>query len=235
VEEESTGKRRSGRAPVTRDRVLGAAMAIADRGGLDGVTMRAVAKQLGVEAMSLYKHVVNKEDLLDGLVECVMQELEPPAPTPDWRAGLRLRARGLRAVLLRHRWAAMLIESRTVPTPARLRYHDASLRLLREAGFTVELAYNAILSMDSYIYGFVAQEVWWPFEPEERPEVIETLAPDIAPAQFPYLVEMMGFVMSRAASPSSRAGSDAGSYAADFDFGLELLLDGLARARCQAP
>ena len=226
--DQRVGRRR--RLPVTAGRVLDAAIAIADRGGLDALTMRAVAARLGVQAMSLYKHVTNKDAILDGIVERMMLEMEPPPPG-DWRAGMRHRAQGMRAVLLRHRWAAMLIESRTAPVPSRLRHHEASLRVMRDAGFSVELAYNAILSLDSYIYGFVAQEVWWPFAPGERPELIKELAPDIDPAQFPRLVEMMGFVMSRAVSPAASPSSSSSGYDADFAFGLELLLEGLDRAR----
>ncbi|WP_342377420.1 TetR/AcrR family transcriptional regulator [Myxococcus stipitatus] len=226
----NAGGRAAKRLPVTRERIFAAARTLADRSGIEAVTMRAVASRLDVEAMSLYKHVRDKDDLLDGLIELVMQELEPPPVSADWRSGLRLRARGMRTVLLRHRWASMLIESRTTPTPARLRHHEASLRLLREAGFSVELAYNAILSLDSYIYGFVAQEVWWPFEPEERPELGASLAPHISPAEYPHLIEMISFVMGRAAKKEGRASSTAAGYQADFDFGLELLIDGLARA-----
>jgi AcrR family transcriptional regulator len=225
--------RKKKRVPVTRARVLDAAMTIADRDGLDALSMRVVAKALGVEAMSLYKHVAKKDDILDGLVERVMQEMDVPASS-EWRAGLRARALGMRAVLLQHRWAAMLIESRSAPTPARLRHHEGSLRLLGDAGFPPELAYNAILSFDSYIYGFVAQEVWWPFAPEERPELIESLVPAIDPAEFPHLVRMAEFLMSRSAAPASRGGSSAAGYQADFEFGLELLLDGLEGAYLRA-
>ncbi len=208
------------RRPVTRERVLDAAMAIADRDGIDAVTMRAVAARLGVEAMSLYKHVANKDDVLDGLVQRVMAEMALPPSPVEWREGLVLRARGMREVLLAHRWAPMLIESRTAPVPARLRHHDTSLGLLRDAGFSVELAYRAILALDSYIYGFVAQEVWWPFTGEDLPAMVETLVPTIDPATYPHLVEVAGFVAGR------RTGFDA-----DFELGLGLLLDGLARAR----
>lgn len=223
------------RVPVTRERVMRAAFALADRSGIEAVTMRAVAKRLGVEAMSLYKHVESKDEILDGLIDHVMSEMQPPPPSPDWRAGLRLRAHGMRVVLLRHPWAAMLIESRTAPEPARLRHHEASLRLLREAGFSIELAYSAILTLDSYIYGFVAQEVWWPFEPEQRPEIAESLAPQIDPSEYPHLIEMIGFVAHRARPTSGRAGNSAEGYASDFAFGLDLVLDGLARAAGSPP
>jgi AcrR family transcriptional regulator len=199
--------------------VLTAALTLADREGLDAVTMRAVAARLGVEAMSLYKHVRNKEALLDGLVERVMAEMTLPPTHLGWREGLRQRCHGMRAVLLRHRWASGLVESRITPAPARLRHHDATLGLVRAAGFSTETAFVAILSLDSFVYGFVAQEVWWPFAPEERPEVIQALAPEVDPAAYPHLVEMMSFVYGRTADADL-----------DFDFGLALVLDGLERA-----
>ncbi|HEY0714541.1 MAG TPA: TetR family transcriptional regulator, partial [Polyangia bacterium] len=126
-------RRKSGtrpRAPLSRERLLEAAMSLADSRGLEAVSMREVAKRLGVEAMSLYKHVANKDDILDGLVDRVIAEMEMPAQGADWRAGLRARALSARQVLLRHPWAGMLIESRSSPGPARLRHHNGVIRLL---------------------------------------------------------------------------------------------------------
>jgi AcrR family transcriptional regulator len=210
--------------------VLEAAMSLADARGLEAVSMREVARRLGVEAMSLYKHVANKDDILDGLVDRVMAEMEIPAQGAGWRAGLRARALSARRVLLRHRWAAMLIESRVSPGPARLRHHNAVIQVLREAGFSIELAYSAFLTLDSYIYGFVLQEVWSPMQVEARPELIENLRPAIAPSEYPYIVEMMTFVMNRSSESTRGSASIAASYATDFEFGLDLVLDGLERA-----
>ena len=221
------------RAPLTRERVLRAAMALADAEGLDALTMRRVGEQVGVEAMSLYKHVASKDDILDGILELVVLEMAFPSGA-GWRAALRARAASAREVLLRHRWAALLLESRITPSPARLRLNENVLRVLRTSGFSTELAYSAFLTLDSYIYGFTLQEVSWPFEPEERSDVVETLSPHISPADYPHLTEVMAFILERGSRHSrrgKRGDSSRTGYAADFDFGLELVLDGLARAR----
>ncbi len=211
------------RVPLTRERLLRAAMSLADEHGIEAVSMRRVAETLGVEAMSLYRHVANKDEILDGLVELVISEIEMPDPAGGWRAVARGRAFSMREVLLRHRWAAMLIESRVSPGPARLRLHNALLKVLRDAGFSVALTYSAYLTLDSYIYGFVLQEVWWPFTAEDRPAVVESLRPEISPDEYPSIVEMMNFVMGRTSANIEH------SYDADFAFGLDLILDGLHR------
>src|SRR5215467_12145207 len=142
------------RVPLSRERVLETAIALADEGGLAGLTMRKLAQQLGVEAMSLYNHVANKEDLLDGMVDLVFAEIGLPAHGTDWKAALRQRAIGTRAALERHRWAIGLMESRSQPGTANLRHHDAVLGCLREAGFSIAMAAHAYSVLDSYIYGF---------------------------------------------------------------------------------
>jgi AcrR family transcriptional regulator len=218
------------RTPLTRDRVLRAAMTLADARGLEAVTMREVARALGVEAMSLYKHVANKDVVLDGLVELVIAEMAVPSPEVGWKAALRSKSISARAVLLRHRWAAMLIESRVTPGPARLRLYEATLRVLRAGGFSVEQAYRAYLTVDSYLYGFVLQEVCWPFEPQDGPEVVETLGAAIPASEYPHIVEVMRHVATRVARRGRRRGGHPG-YAAEFELGLDLILDGLERAR----
>lgn len=218
------------RAPLGRDRVLDAAMTLADARGLEALSMRELARALGVEAMSLYKHVSSKDALLDGLAERVRSEMSVPEPTLDWRAALRGQAISSRGVLLRHPWAALLIGSRALPGPARLRSHDATLGALRRAGFPVELAYRAYLTLDSYVSGFVQQELSWPFEPDERPELLESLAPRVSRRTHPHLVEVMRFVDEQmSARPAGETRELA--YAAEFEFGLDLLLDGLEKAR----
>lgn len=227
------------RAPLTRDRVLDAALAIADTQGLEAVTMRSVGQALSVEAMSLYKHVANKDAILDGLVERVMREIVLPDDRLPWRAWLTERATTTRRVLLAHRFAATLIESRLAPTPARLTHHEAVLRCLRRAGFAVEAAYGAFLSLDSYVYGFVLQEVSWPFSPEERVDVVDDLAPLFADGAYPHMIEVMELVVARteakkkrgARAPADRAVASSAGYDADFAFGLDVLLDGLERHR----
>jgi AcrR family transcriptional regulator len=201
-------------------------MKLADAGGFESLSMRRVAAELGVEAMSLYRHVANKEDLLDGLVDIVFGEIEVPSPGEgDWRAAMRARAVSVRAVLNRHRWAIGLMESRTSPGPANLRSHDAMMGCLREAGFPFRAAVHAASVMDAYIYGFALQERSLPFDtPEEHSRVIEAKraqVPDMS--QYPYLVEV--------ATEMGKAGYD---YAAEFEFGLDLVLDGLERFLARA-
>jgi AcrR family transcriptional regulator len=203
--------------------VLGAAIGLADAGGFESLTMRKLAKELGVEAMSLYNHVANKDDILDGIVDIVFSEIEVPSPgEADWTATMRQRAISVRDVLSRHSWAIELMESRMNPGPANLRHHDAVMGCLREAGFPFRAAVHAYSVLDAYIYGFALQERSLPFEtPAEHSEVIETKreqVPDMQ--QYPYLVEV--------ATEIAKAGYD---YATEFEFGLDLILGGLDRSR----
>jgi AcrR family transcriptional regulator len=203
--------------------VLGAAIGLADAGGFESLTMRKLAKELGVEAMSLYNHVANKDDILDGIVDIVFSEIEVPSPgEADWTTTMRQRAISVREVLSRHSWAIELMESRMNPGPANLRHHDAVMGCLREAGFPFRAAVHAYSVLDAYIYGFALQERNLPFEtPDEHSEVIETKrehVPDMQ--QYPYLIEV--------ATEIAKAGYD---YATEFEFGLDLILDGLDRSR----
>ena len=211
------------RPPLTRERVLRAAIEVADAGGFESLSMRKVAGALGVEAMSLYNHVANKEDILDGLVDIVFSEIDVPSPGEgDWREATRRRAISARDVLNRHRWAIGLMESRMNPGPANLRTHNAVMGSLREAGFSFRAAVHAASVLDAYIYGFALQEKSLPFEsPEEHSQVIESKrqqVPDMA--DYPYLVEV--------ATEMAKVGYD---YATEFEFGLDLILDGLERFR----
>ncbi len=211
------------RVPLSRERVLGAALALVDAGGHEALSMRNLGKQLDVEAMSLYKHVANKEDILDGLVDIVFSEIAVPSPGEvDWKGALRRRATSVRAALNRHRWAVGLMEGRLVPGPASLRHHDAVMGCLREAGFPFRAAVHALSVMDAYIYGFALQEKHLPFErPDQVSEVMEIQrrhVPDMD--DYPYLVEV--------ATEMAKAGYD---YATEFEFGLDLILDALERFR----
>jgi AcrR family transcriptional regulator len=221
-------RRRRASEPLSRPRILDVALALADTRGLEAVSMREVARTLGVEAMSLYHHVDGKDGLLDGLVDRVFAEIAVPDATLPWREAIVGRAMSARSVLVRHPWAAALVESRLVPSPHRLRLHDATLGVMRRAGFPIELAYAAYMTLDSYIYGFVLQEVAWPFTEAERPAVIDALAPAIPAAEYPYLHEVMGFVHARGRQDTDQRG-DARDFDADFAFGLGLVLDGLER------
>src|ERR1700757_3332366 len=159
------GRRRAApRTPLNRDRVLLAALALADAGGIEALSMRKLGEAVGVEAMSLYNHVPSKADLLDGLVDLVFSEIELPSDAVGWRTAMRERAIAIRAALSRHRWAIGLMESRTSPGPATLRHHDAVLGCLRSAGFPIALAAHAYAVLDSYIYGFALQEASLPFD-----------------------------------------------------------------------
>jgi AcrR family transcriptional regulator len=210
------------RIPLNRQRVLGAAVALADRGGVRSLSMRKLAHELGVEAMSLYHHVANKDDILDGIVDVVFSEIELPSGDPDWKAAMRQRAISAREALLRHPWATGLMESRSTPGPATLRHHDAVLGILRTAGFSVELAAHAFSVLDSYIYGFALQEANLPFDtPEETAEVAQAIMAEFPADEYPHLTEM---TVEHVLQP----GYD---YGNEFLFGLDLILDGLDRAR----
>jgi AcrR family transcriptional regulator len=209
------------RAPLSRDRVLRAAVALADTGGISSLSMRKLGEALGVEAMSLYNHVASKGDLLDGMIDTVFSEIDLPSCNGDWRAAMRRRAISARQVLRRHRWAIGLMESRTSPGPATLRHHDAVLGCLRRAGFPVGLTAHAYSLLDSYIYGFALQEASLPFGTgEEAARVAEEISGQFASGQYPYLTEM---AIEHVVQP----GYD---YGDEFETGLDLILDALQAA-----
>ena len=209
------------RAPLSRDRVLRAAVALADTAGISALSMRKLGEALGVEAMSLYNHVASKGDLLDGMIDLVFSEIDLPSGDGDWRAAMRGRAISARQVLHRHRWAIGLMESRTSPGPATLRHHDAVLGCLRRAGFPVGLTAHAYSLLDSYIYGFALQEASLPFGTgEEAARVAEEISGQFASGQYPYLTEM---AMEHVVKP----GYD---YGDEFETGLDLILDALQAA-----
>ncbi|TLF81132.1 TetR/AcrR family transcriptional regulator [Nocardia cyriacigeorgica] len=215
------GTRRRGRtdrAPLSRERVIAVAVRLADEKGEAGVTMRAVAAGLGVEAMSLYNHVAGREDILDGMVDAVFAEIDLPAANSDWKSAMRERAHSTRAALRRHRWAVGLMDSRSHPGPATLRHHDAVLGVLRAAGFSVAMAAHAFSVIDSYLYGFVLQELSLPFTDRAELDDIATGILSDAPADdYPHLSEL---IADHALRPDY-------SYADEFEFGLTLILDAL--------
>jgi len=204
------------RRPLSRERVLRAAVALADRSGIEALTMRRLGQELGVEAMSLYKHVANKDDVLDGIVDLVVADIEvPPTGTP-WRPAMRARAVSAHGVLLAHPWAPLQIMSRFSIGLGMTRYLDATLGRLREGGFSVEAALDAWHTLDSHIYGFTLQELGLPFEVDEAPQVSADVLGTLSAEQFPHVVEVITHVMRH-------------GRVEDFDFGLELILDGLER------
>ncbi|MXM67365.1 TetR family transcriptional regulator [Streptomyces sp. HUCO-GS316] len=216
-----TGRDRAPRIPLSRQKVLEAAVALADESGLAALTMRKLGEAVGVEAMSLYTHVANKEDLLNGMIDVVFGEIDLPSGEADWKAAMRQRAISVRKVLSRHRWAIGLMESRRSPGPATLRHHDAVLGCLRRAGFSVALTAHAYSALDSYIYGFALQESSLPFDtPAETAELAEAILAQAPAEQYPHLAELTD-------EHVLRPGYD---YGDEFEFGLDLILDGLQRA-----
>lgn len=211
---------RARRTPLDRTRVLRAALQMADRGGIDALSMRKLAHALKVEAMSLYNHVANKEDILDGLVELVVSEIEIPKVGGAWKAAMRQRALTAHAVLMRHPWATMLFVSRVNIGPNMLRYVDATIGCLHEAGFSYPLADHAWTALDGFIYGFTLQKLNFPLAPAEYAPAAAAFLHLIPVAQFPYLNGMSQEVI---------AGRHDGLH--QLEFGLELLLDGLERMR----
>jgi AcrR family transcriptional regulator len=217
----TTGHAARHRAPLSRDRVLRAAVTRADQDGISSLSMRKLGEALGVEAMSLYNHVASKSDLLDGMIDIVFSEIDLPSGDGDWKAAMRRRAVSARQVLRRHPWAIGLMESRTSPGPATLRHHDAVLGCLRRAGFSIELTAHAYALLDSYIYGFALQEASLPFGTgEEAAQVAHEISAEFASGQYPYLTEL-------ATEHVLRPGYD---YGDEFVIGLDLILDGLVAA-----
>jgi AcrR family transcriptional regulator len=208
------------REPLSRDRVLSAALAVADDGGLDGLTIRSLARRLGTKPMSLYHYVANKDEILDGLVDLVFAEIDLPEPSGDWREELAKRCRSARQVLKRHPWSIGLLESRTTPGPATLRHHDANLGALRAGGFSVPQTGHAYAVLDAFVYGFAVQEASLPFEgPDGAAEVAGPIMELMKAGEYPHMVE---FAVEHAMLP----GYDFGD---EFEFGLELVFDGIAR------
>jgi AcrR family transcriptional regulator len=184
--------------------------------------MRKLGEAVGVEAMSLYNHVANKSDLLDGMIDVVFSEIDMPSGAADWKAAMRQRAISARQVLSGHRWAIGLMESRTTPGPSTLRHHDAVLGTLRQGGFSVEMAAHAFSVLDSYIYGFALQEASLPFDTgEQTAELAQEILARAPAADYPHLTEL---TVEHVLQP----GYD---YGNEFEFGLDLILDGLERAR----
>jgi AcrR family transcriptional regulator len=211
------------RTRLSRDLVLTTAVALADRNGFEGLTMRTLAQEFGVVPMALYKHVANKEDLLDGMVDIVFGEVDIPSG-PDWKTAMRQRSLSMREALVRHRWAVNFMESRMRPGPANLRHHNAVMACLRQAGFSFRTTVHAYSTLDSYTYGFLLQEKVLPFDnAEESGEVAAqklSMQPAELAAQFPYLIEVV--------TELGVAGYD---YDVEFVTGLDLILDGIEKLR----
>ena len=209
--------RRAGRKPrLSREQVLDAALDLADEGGLAAVTMASVGARLSVEAMSLYRHIGNKEEMLDGLVDRVFAEIEVPADARDWRDALRRRAVSAHDALRRHPWAIGLMESRSQPGPATLGHHDAMVALLFRVGFDGRTATRVYNLLDSYIYGFALQEATLPFSsPEEMASMSAEMLAGVADA-YPQLARVQRELVA--------SGFD---YADEFEAGLDIIMSAL--------
>jgi AcrR family transcriptional regulator len=213
------------RVPLNRDRVLQAAVAFADEQGIASLSMRKLGEVLGVEAMSLYNHVANKSELLDGMVDMVFREIGLPAGGADWKSAMRQRAVMARQVLSRHHWAIGLMGSRASPGPATLRHHDAVIGSLLAADFSVEMAAHAFSVLDSYIYGFALQEASLPFgSGQGTVDLAEAILKQMPPEEYPHLTQL---TVEHVLQPDYE-------YGDEYDFGLDLILDGLERARALA-
>lgn len=217
-----TQRRAERRAPLSKDRVLEAAVRLADDGGITTLSMRKLAQELGVEAMSLYNHVANKDELLDAMVDAVFGEIGLPSARADWRISMRKRAMAAREVLMHHPWAIELMEARSRPGPATLAHHDAVLGCLRGAGFSIPMAAHAFSAMNSYIYGFVMQEATLPFRTSEETAVVaKSIFAKFPTDAYPHMTEL---TVEHVLKPGY-------SYADEFEFGLDLILDGLESKR----
>jgi AcrR family transcriptional regulator len=216
----------SAREPLSKPRIIEAAVRVADAGGFAAISMRNVGKELGVEAMSLYHHVENKDALLDALADTVFAQIELPQAQMSWREGMSLRAASLRNVLVSHPWALTLIDSRENPGPALLRHHDAVIGCLRRGGFSIELAAQAFSVIDAYVYGFALTERNLPFDPDTTDQAVD-FAAGVMPAlsDYPHLTELVQHLTE----------SGEYSFSSQFTEGLDIILDELGnRLRVEA-
>jgi AcrR family transcriptional regulator len=216
---ELTSRKGPAKEPLSREKIVLAAVARADSDGFESCSIRKIAQGLDAAPMALYRHVSSKEDLLAGMVDVVFSEMYPPAIGGNWRSELRERGVSARSALQRHPWAIGLMETTTSPGPASAVHHNATMGCLREAGFPFRAAVHAYNLLDAYTYGFALQEKTIPFEtPEESVEMAELTIGERG-AEFPYLAEVM----------SEFATSGGYDYTEEFEFGLDFILDGLER------
>ena len=209
------------RVPLSRERVLRGAVAVADADGIGSLTIRSLAHHLGVRPMSIYYYFANKSEILDSIVDVVFSEIDLPSVGGDWQSEMVRRAISARQVLRRHSWAIGLMESRKNPGPATLRHHDAVIGTLRAAGFSVEMTAHAYALIDSYVYGFALQEASLPFQgPDTVADVAEPMMRQFPVGEYPHLVEL-------ATEYILQPGYDFGN---EFTFGLDVILDALTKS-----
>jgi AcrR family transcriptional regulator len=214
------------RARLSRERVLRAAVALADEGGIQALSMRRLARELGVEAMSLYNHVANKDDILEGMLDIITGEIEVPAEGTDWKEALRRSAISAYETFVRHQWACSLMHATPRISDARMLWMEGVLRTLREAGFSADLTHHAYHALDSHITGFTLWLVSMPFDShEELLDLAKAFLPQISADEYPYVIE---HAQQHLAGPSRDEPSE-------FEFGLDLILDGLERLRDAEP
>jgi len=212
------------REPLTKERILRTAVALADEGRVESLSMRRLAQGLGVVPMALYKHVANKDEMLDGMVDVVVGEIDPPLEGADWKTAIRERVLSARRALLRHPWASRVIESRTAPTPTVIGYMDEMIGILRKGGFSVDLTHHAMHAIGSRALGF-SQELF-DDTPDDPPEIQAIAAQQMAEA-YPYISEMAAAISHDDASVVGQGCDDQ----FEFEFALDLILDGLDRLR----
>ena len=212
------------REPLTRERVLTTAVALADKGGVDAISMRLIAQELGVVPMALYKHVANKDEMLDGMIDVVVGEIDPPDPALEWKAAVRTRILSARRALLRHPWASRVMESRTSPTPIVLAYMDSMIAMFVAGGFSIDLVHHVMHAMGSRLMGFT-QEMFNDQSDEEQPfqpEMLEQLQ-----TVFPSIYELYLTVNHEDESIVGPGCDDQ----FEFEFALDLMLDGIERLK----
>ena len=219
------------RAPLSRDRVLDAAVGLADEAGIESLSMRRLAQELGVVPMALYKHVASKDELLDGMVDAIVAEIDPPVRDADWRHAVRQRVLSARRALLRHRWARRLLESRTTRTPAVLGYMDSFIGMFLAGGFSVDLTHHVMHALGSRMWGFT-QELF----DDPTGESPADVAPATQAAMFREMEVRYPNILKVATAARHDDDSVAGQGCDDqfeFEFALDLLLDGFERLHGQ--
>jgi AcrR family transcriptional regulator len=213
------------RLPLNKERILRTGLALADADGVDSLSMRKIADELDVVPMALYRHVANKDEMLNGMVDLVVGEIDPPETGLDWKTAMRRRILSARRMLLRHPWAASVIESRTDPTPAVIGYFDEMIGLFLAGGFSIELTHHALHALGSRLLGFT-QELFDDtpdMDPEMEKEMYEALAD-----AYPNIGRMIAIVMH---DDASRVGDRGCDDQFEFEFALDLMLDGLERLK----
>jgi len=215
------------RVPLSRDRVLRAAVALADAAGIESLNMRKLAQELGVVPMALYKHVANKDQLLDGMVDVIVGEIQPPVSGSDWKSDVRQRILAARRALLRHPWASRVIESRATPTPVVLAYLDSLIGMFRTGGLSVDLTHHVMHALGSRMWGFT-QELFDNPPPSVDPEIQAVMLREMA-GKYPYATEI---AIAAAHDDESVVGSGCDDQF-EFEFALDLLLDGFERLQQQ--